>query len=854
MLLFMLKNTNSLLLFLFLFSFQTIFGQISPEKKSLITVLKSIEEKFDVRFTYETEKIQEIKVELPPERISLSEILEYLNQNTTFNYTKLDKRFITVVQKNTNEFYCGTVINTANNNFLIGATISTTNHSFITTTNSEGKFHLPLSIKNKRIVISYLGFEDLIFQITDLQKENCIQFVMHQKVSELKQVFISNYFTKGIEKNFNGSTTINTNNFGLLPGQVDNDVLQIIQVIPGVESVAEKVSNINIRGGNNDESLILWEDIKMYQNGHFFGLISAFDPSLTNNVIVYKNGTPARFGEGVSGVIDMKSNNNITDSFTGGAGFNLISSNVYVSAPITKNLGIQFSGRRSLNDLIETNVYTSYSDRIFQDTEIRNDNYITENFEITVDEDFNFYDFSTKLLWDISKRDHIRLNFLTMKNSLDFTEKIEETSISKTSTLDQKNTVGGIYWNRYWTSKIKTTAFVYVSSYDLMSLNKDILSVQEINQENEVLDTGIKLDADIYISDNYTVQTGYHFSEVGISNTQDVNIPRLRIFEKYVLQSHIVFGNLKYITANKKTNINAGLRTNYYPKFSSFIVEPRLSIHQKLGNGFAAELLGEFKNQTTSQRIDFQSDFLGVEKRRWVLANENDFPIIESKQISLGFMYNKNSWFIDLEGFYKNTEGITTSTQGFQNQYQFIKSTGSYDVKGAEITINKKTQHFSTWLSYTYTKNDYTFEDLSPTEFPNNIDVRNSVNLAGTYIHNKFKVSLGFIWHSGKPNTIPVEGNEIINFEGKDIINFDEPNAERLPDYFRSNISAEYRWKISNEVETKFNIALLNIFNRENILNTRYTVVNDDDGVSQVNRINEISLGFTPNISFQILF
>ena len=854
MLLFMLKNTNNLLLFLFIFSFQTIYGQISPEKKSLIAVLKSIEKKFDVRFTYETENIEGIDLVLPPERINLSETLEYLNQNTTFNYTILDERFITVVQKKTNEFYCGFVINKANNNFLIGATISTTNHSFITSTNSEGKFYLPSSIDKKRIVISFLGFEDLIIQTVDLQKEDCKQLVMQQKVSELKQVFISNYFTKGIEKNYNGSTTINTNNFGLLPGQVDNDVLQIIQVIPGVESVAEKVSSINIRGGINDESLILWNDIKMYQNGHFFGLISAFDPSLTNNVTVYKNGTPVRYGEGVSGVIDMKSNNKLTNSFTGGAGFNLISANAYVNIPISKNLGIQFSGRRSLNDFIETNVYNSYSDRIFQDTEISNDSFITEYSDITADEDFNFYDFSTKLLWDISKRDQIRVNFLTMKNSLDFTEKIVESSISKTSTLDQKNTVGGFSWNRYWSPKIQTTAFVYGSSYDLMSLNKDILSIQEINQENEVLDTGIKLDADFYISDKYSVQTGYQFSEVGISNTQDINVPRLRIFEKFVLQSHIVFGNLEYITSNKKTIINAGLRVNYYPKFSSLIAEPRLSVHQKLGNGFAAELLGEFKNQTTSQRIDFQSDFLGVEKRRWVLANEKDFPIIESKQISLGIMYNKNSWFIDLEGFYKNTEGITTSTQGFQNQYQFIKSTGSYDVKGAEFTINKKTQSFSTWLSYTYMKNDYTFEDLSPSEFPNNIDVRHSVNLAGTYIYNQFKVSLGFIWHSGKPNTIPVEGNEIINIDGINVINFDEPNAERLPDYFRSNISAEYRWKISNEVETKFNLALLNILNRENILNTRYTVVNDDDGIPQVNRINEISLGFTPNISFQILF
>jgi hypothetical protein len=39
----------------------------------------------------------------------------------------------------------------------------------------------------------------------------------------------------------------------------------------------------------------------------------------------------------------------------------------------------------------------------------------------------------------------------------------------------------------------------------------------------------------------------------------------------------------------------------------------------------------EFKNQTTTQIIDFEDDFLGVEKRRWVLVNNEDIPIATSK-------------------------------------------------------------------------------------------------------------------------------------------------------------------------------------------------------------------------------
>ena len=51
------------------------------------------------------------------------------------------------------------------------------------------------------------------------------------------------------------------------------------------------------------------------------------------------------------------------------------------------------------------------------------------------------------------------------------------------------------------------------------------------------------------------------------------------------------------------------------------------------------ELLGEIKSQATTQVIDLQNDFLGVEKRRWVLANDDDIPIVESKQASIGFRY-----------------------------------------------------------------------------------------------------------------------------------------------------------------------------------------------------------------------
>ena len=119
----------------------------------------------------------------------------------------------------------------------------------------------------------------------------------------LEEVVITNYLTKGISKTNNGAIQVNTKAFDNLPGLIEPDVLQIIQNLPGVISVDERISNINVRGGTNDQNLIIYEGIRMYQTGHFFGLISAFNPYLSKGVRVSKNGTSELYGDGVSSTI-----------------------------------------------------------------------------------------------------------------------------------------------------------------------------------------------------------------------------------------------------------------------------------------------------------------------------------------------------------------------------------------------------------------------------------------------------------------------------------------------------------------------------------------------------------------------
>ncbi|MFT4848525.1 MAG: hypothetical protein ACI83B_001056 [Sediminicola sp.] len=849
----MLKKTSKcnciFLIYFLLFSCNSVFAQ-ATKKTTLSEIFKSLETKFDIRLSYAANDFKNISINPPQFNSTLDESLAYLEQKTPYTFSKIDQRYITVVLKVEVESRCGRVIGATTSLPLIDAKIIGISS---TTTNSEGTFYIPNHNNSGTITITHIGFETVQIPFSSFSGD-CLDIFMQPIISYLDPVTLQKYFTMGISKQMDGSFVINTNNFGLLPGQVNGDILQITQALPGVESVDETISNINIRGGTHDENNILWDDIKMYQSGHFFGLISAFNPDLTKNVRVYKNGTNPRFGEGVSGVIDMHSQNEIADSFTGGAGFDLINTHAFAEIPVSKSVGIQVSGRRSINDFLMSPVFGIYEDRIFQDTEITTLENNATSAEITSENNFKFYDFSAKVLFDLSDKSSFRANFLTIRNDLAFTETLLSSSNSETSNLKQSSTVGGLSWQQIWTPKIKTNLLGYGSYYQLNSVSEEIFTTQKLTQENEVLELGIKLDSYIALSEKMQLQTGYHFSETGIANTQDVNLPRFRSFRRDVLRTHIAFANIGFTTFENKTNLNIGFRANYFTKFDKVLIEPRFTLNHKLGNGFSAEILGEFKSQSTTQRIDFDSDFLGVEKRRWILADNDGVPLIQSKQISAGLVYNKLNWFVNLEGFYKRVEGITSRNQGFQNQFQFVQEQGHYSSRGLEFVLNKKTKSFSTWLSYLLMKNDYYFKALNPPEFPSNFDVRHTATLASTYSYKKLKLALGLNWRSGKPYTEPLSSEEVIFTDGTQIIQFDTPNNKRLSNYFRANLSAEYLWRFSEKVKGKINVAILNIFNTKNILNRRYSLDVDENNEFRINKIDEISLGITPNFSLQLLF
>jgi len=842
---------NNWLTYCLMFWIVISFGQ--TKSLPLADYLISIQEQFDVKFSYAVDDVANINIPQPERELNLQQTLQHLNANTLLNFKTIDSRYITVSVLEKTISICGTLVSEETNEALIGASVIIDNTYQGTSTNYNGEFNLTEIPLKATLSISYLGYQTLKISAKTLfnNQQSCPTITLTEDNQMLTEVLITKYLTTGLQKFIDGSIVLNTEEFGNLPGLIEPDILQSIQALPGVESVNESIANINVRGGTNDQNLILWDGIKMYHSGHFFGLISAYNPNLTNKVIVTKNGTSSQYSDGVSSTISMYTKDKIEDTFSGGAGVNLISADAFLEIPVSKKLALHISGRRSITDVISTPTYDNYFERSFQDSDIN----INSNIEnSTTSSDFVFYDFTAKLLFDLNKKHRFRANIIGINNNLDYAETItdsDNTTTSKTSNLAQDNLGYGGHWKAQWTKNFSTDVSGNYSRYTVDASDLRVQTEQRLTQANEVLETSIQVKTNYSFTQFLNFLNGYQFNEIGILNETTVTAPSYSRTKKDVLLNHALFTQIEYHKDN--TFLRIGLRGNYFQKFDKLLIEPRITARQKLSNQWALKLEGEFKNQSATQIVDFQDDFLGVENRRWILADNNTIPISTSKQASFGVDYSKHNLNIDINGFYKTVDGITASNQGFYNNFQYLSATGSYTAKGIEFLANKITDKFSTWLSYTYSINNYTFESFTPSVFPNNVDIRHSISLAINYsIIKNLELSLGGIWHSGQPYTKPLEANPTIEINNNYYVNYDQPNIQNVDDFLRLDASLGYTYDFNNTTNISLKAGVRNLSNEDNVIN-RYYQVDPEDSNNTI-EVNNLSLGLTPNVSLRVNF
>jgi len=833
------NNLQKWLLLLFAFLLLAEGNAQRVNKIPLREVLDQLEVQFSVRFSYMDQTIDSIEVQPPAANLDLPQTLNYLVGQLAIVFIKLDEKFISIKGRKIAEKICGYLFNIDDGSPVADVHIFNQNTS--TTSDSSGYFELTTAVLTTSLQTSHVSYQPQLLRFNK-PLAGCATFYLVPSITPLEEVIIKNYITRGIDKKENGAIVVNAQNTNMLPGMVEPDIFFTLQNFPGIQSVKETVTDINIRGGSNDQNLILWDGLRLYQTGHFFGLISAINPHTIQKATLTKNGTAARLGEGVSGTIDVQTKEQRTNTIMAQAGSNLLNTDLLVEIP-TPKLHLLIASRQSIGGLLRTPTYNQYFERAFRFSDVIND----PNAQvINSDERFSFFDFSFNAHYKPTSKATIKAGVLVLDNGIRYEESdlISNRVEAKVSNLDQGTTAGYLRYDQRWSNRFKTKLYASVMDYKQASVNFDVLTGQEHILDNEVLETDFKAEGAYYLNNTWDLEAGLQLVETGILNFRDINVPAFRSLSKEVLRTTSLYaqGN---VHIQEHTTIAAGVRINHFDKLARYRVEPRLAVVSKLGGPFSVEVLAETKSQTAVQVVDFQTDFLGVENRKWELVNGATIPLLTSSQASVGLNYQKKSWLVSFEGFVKQVDGVVTASQGFLNQFEFERTAGSYVARGVELLVNPRFGNLNSWLTYSFLNSDYTFADLVPPEFRNNFDIAHTVSVGLTYQLNSLELSAGVNYRSGVPFTEP----QGVNSNNNEIL-FGFPNALSLDAYLRVDFSAKYKFQLSNRWSGNCGIAIWNLTNRANIINN-LTSVTAQGGLAQ---INQKALGITPNASVRLLY
>ncbi len=103
-----------------------------------------------------------------------------------------------------------------------------------------------------------------------------------------------------------GATVLSSSRLESLP-DIGEDPIRAVARLPGVAQ-QDFSSQAHLRGGTVEETLVRFDDLRLYNPYHlkdFLSIFSTIDPGIVSNIRVYTGNFPVAFGDRSSGVVDI---------------------------------------------------------------------------------------------------------------------------------------------------------------------------------------------------------------------------------------------------------------------------------------------------------------------------------------------------------------------------------------------------------------------------------------------------------------------------------------------------------------------------------------------------------------------
>lgn len=597
----------------------------------------------------------------------------------------------------------------------------------------------------------------------------------------------------------------------------DPDLVQYLQVVPGVVFSGDQGGQLYIRGGTPIQNKLLLDGMVIYNPFHSIGLYSVFDADIIRAADIYTGGFNAEYGDRVSSIMDITTRDGNKKRMGGKVGANPFTAKLLLEGPLKK----ETDGSEGSSSFLLTGK-TSYIDKTSKEL---------YPYADSLGLPYTFNDLYGKVSFNSSTGSKVNIFGFNFTDNVDY---FHVADLHWKSTGFGSNFVllpGG-------SSTLIDGNFAY-SNYKIELNEADGLSrFSSISGFNTSLNFNYFMGRDEF---KYGIEllgfnTNFQFSNsIGTAYGQDENTTEIAAY-------------LKYKKVWSKIVLEPGIRFNYYSSLSELTAEPRIGIKYNMLDKVRFKAAGGFYSQNflaaASDRdvVNLFYGFLSGSDNLPQTFNGEDVTsrLQKAEHIIAGFEIDlPHHLTVNIEGYYKNfsqleninrdkiySDDPSHNSKPDSLKKDFIIESGV--AEGVDLTIKYEYKKLYVWLVYGLATVDRF--DGNKTYQPS-FDRRHNANLVISYKFGKkeswqvngrfafgspfpFTQSQGYYEMPQLPNGV---GTNINTNNGQIGTYYGQLNNGRLSYFHRLDLSIQKTFTFSKYSTLEVNLGATNVYDRKNI-------------------------------------
>ncbi|GAA4374616.1 TonB-dependent receptor [Hymenobacter koreensis] len=719
---------------------------------------------------------------------------------------------------------------------VTGVTVYVESPAVGAATDQFGYYSLTLPLGRHVVLVRGIGVKNTKRTVL-LHNDGKLEIEVEEDVTPLREVIIEAEKDRNVSGMQMGLERLDIKTIRQVPTAFgEADLLRVVLTLPGVKSVGEGSTGLNVRGGATDQNLILFNDATVYNPAHLFGFFTAFNPDMLKSVELYKSAIPAKYGGRLSSVLDIATREGNRKKFEATGGIGPLTSRLTLEGPIVADKASFIVSGRS-----------SYSDWILH--RLPNGSFRESSA--------SFYDLSGHASSELNAQNTLFLTGYVSRDKFKLASDTTYGYVNRNASMKWKH----IFNNRFY--GVATAAYSHYA-YDISSeknpVNASVLGFG-LNQANA------QLDFNYYLNPKNSLEFGLSTVRYRIEPGSLLPVGDESLIKREVLSREQGLESAVYLSdridLTPRLSVALGLRYSFYhalgpgdvrryapggPRSEATVVDT-----VRYGNGQVQATYGgpEYRASVKYALTDNASVKASYNRTRqyihmlsntasmsptdvWKLSDTHIRPQL-GDQVALGFYRNFRNNVIEtsVEVYYKDLKDFVDYKGGAQlvlNRHietDLVNAEGK--AYGAEVMLRKTTGKLNGWLSYTYSRSLVRVNSGTTSEminggqyYPSNFDKPHDATMVGNYrFSRRFSTSLNLTYSTGRPITLPLARYYVGNSMR---VLYSDRNAYRVPDYYRADLALniEGNHKVKKLAHSSWTVGVYNLTGRRNPFSIYY--------------------------------